>query len=120
MKIKVRGIKITTLLPRPHWSPATWCRPSGAGREPDDRRRLEGSPIVMRATLNGKSVRKAGQDDRPETGPTASTCSCRGISRRPRRRMSSSSSAGTLRGTQDARPGDRRTEPVGVRQETEP
>jgi hypothetical protein len=57
--ITVRGVKVNTLLP-PASLPADLVPPDGqpAGNPAIDVA-IEGSPIVMRAVLNGKSVRRA-------------------------------------------------------------
>jgi hypothetical protein len=56
--ISVKGVKINTLLPPAALVGLVPPEPEPAGSPIVDLA-IEGSPIVMRATLNGKSVRRA-------------------------------------------------------------
>jgi hypothetical protein len=57
-KILVRGIKINTLIPAASLVGLVPPEPQPAGN-PVIEIEIEGSPMVIRATLNGKSVRRA-------------------------------------------------------------
>ena len=57
-KILVRGIKINTLIPAASLIGLVPPEPQPAGNPVIDIE-IEGSPLVIRATLNGKSVRRA-------------------------------------------------------------
>jgi hypothetical protein len=56
--IKVRGVKLNTLIPPASLVGLVPPEPQPAGNPTLDVE-IEGSPVVMRATLNGKGVRKA-------------------------------------------------------------
>jgi hypothetical protein len=56
-KIRVRGVKITTLIPPASLVGLVPPEPQPAGTPVIDLE-IEGSPLVIRATLNGKSVRR--------------------------------------------------------------
>ena len=57
-KIRVKGVKINTLIPAASLAGLVPPEPQPAG-SPVIEIEIEGSPLVIRATLNGKSVRRA-------------------------------------------------------------
>ena len=57
-KIRVKGVKINTLIPATSLVGLVPPEPQPAGNPVIDIE-IEGSPLVIRATLNGKSVRRA-------------------------------------------------------------
>ena len=57
-KIRVKGVKINTLIPVASLVGLVPPEPQPAGNPVIDLE-IEGSPLVIRATLNGKSVRRA-------------------------------------------------------------
>jgi hypothetical protein len=57
-KIRVKGVKINTLIPAASLEGLVPPEPQPAGSPVIDLE-IEGSPLVIRATLNGKSVRRA-------------------------------------------------------------
>jgi hypothetical protein len=57
-KIRVKGVKINTLIPAGSLVGLVPPEPQPAGNPVIDLE-IEGSPIVIQATLNGKSVRRA-------------------------------------------------------------
>lgn len=57
-KIRVKGVKINTLIPAASLVGLVPPEPQPAGNPVIDLE-IEGSPLVIRATLNGKSVRRA-------------------------------------------------------------
>ena len=78
VRIKLKGVKVNTLLP-PAALPADLVppEPQPAGN-PAVELEIEGTPLVMRAVLNGKSVRRASRPS-PSSAPTTSTSCCRAI-----------------------------------------
>ena len=82
-KIRVKGVKINTLIPAASLVGLVPPEPQPAGTPVIDIE-IEGSPLVIRATLNGKSVRRALKVI-ADHGAEESTRCCRAISsRRPR------------------------------------
>jgi hypothetical protein len=57
-RIRVKGVKINTLIPAASLAGLVPPEPQPAGSPVIDLE-IEGSPLVIRATLNGKSVRRA-------------------------------------------------------------
>jgi hypothetical protein len=57
-KIRLKGVKINTLIPAASLEGLVPPEPQPAGNPVIDIE-IEGSPLVIRATLNGKSVRRA-------------------------------------------------------------
>jgi hypothetical protein len=57
-KIRLKGVKINTLIPAASLVGLVPPEPQPAGNPTIDLE-IEGSPLVIRATLNGKSVRRA-------------------------------------------------------------
>ena len=57
-KIRVKGVKINTLIPVASLVGLVPPEPQPAGNPVIDLE-IEGSPLVIRATLNGKSIRRA-------------------------------------------------------------
>ncbi len=57
-KIRLKGVKINTLIPAASLVGLVPPEPQPAGNPVIDLE-IEGSPLVIRATLNGKSVRRA-------------------------------------------------------------
>ena len=57
-KIRVKGVKINTLIPAASLVGLVPPEPQPAGN-PVIEIEIEGSPLVIRATLNGKSVRRS-------------------------------------------------------------
>jgi hypothetical protein len=58
MRIKVKGVKVNTLLPPASLVGLVPPEPNPAG-SPVIELEIEGSPLVLKAVLNGKSVRRA-------------------------------------------------------------
>jgi hypothetical protein len=58
VRIKLKGVKINTLLPPAELADLVPPEPQPAGN-PVVELEIEGTPLIMRAVLNGKSVRRA-------------------------------------------------------------
>jgi hypothetical protein len=58
VRIRVRGVKVNTLLPPAELIGLVPPEPAPAGN-PVVELEIDGSPLIMRAVLNGKSVRRA-------------------------------------------------------------